>query len=559
MEDKLGITPPNMSKMPAKKKSCFQITSVTQAQVAAVGAGDDTESLDDPDESRTEDGSEIFEMSRAEYDPACERSVSGEALNNAGEPEVVSVSSNAPQSSLSGLVNSPGGDGRKVSMSGSSRGAQNPPGTSQYQSANPSTSTVSCSSRFRVIKLDHGTGEPFRRGRWTCTEFYEKDSEASLGGRTVDGVRHSSVSQDPAADRDSGLGPSVGPAVSPVAHSGSTEMSLPSSRLHPAEAPPLQVQHQSYVAQQHGLAASAAHASFPGVKPAAVPAPSAVGVPQPHLIQNMLPVGQNGPPHPDVLLQKSPIMPPLYTPQQQVPPGHHVSGQSSGLVQPPTEYYQQPAPIPAVQSGVQSLPVSSLFAGTVGQVPPPVMSPASGASQVEDVPGAQGGSGSGSALQQTVVFGGIGSSVLVAGSGLSQQAPGQFPATVQPPPPSSGVQNVPAAAVGSGMPIGVPTAALSASSAAMPNVTSSGLPPAQMTHSVTPVALGVQGVSVAGFGQAEGAGGVRKPEGIINAQSPGVSGREAVKPFMPESLNLSTPTVNSLFGIHIPVDGEEDR
>jgi len=31
-----------------------------------------------------------------------------------------------------------------------------------------------------------------------------------------------------------------------------------------------------------------------------------------------------------------------------------------------------------------------------------------------------------------------------------------------------------------------------------------------------------------------------------------------VKPLMTDALQLSTPTVNSLFGIHIPVDGDED-
>uniref|UniRef100_A0A3Q2ZSD5 TSC22 domain family member 2 n=1 Tax=Kryptolebias marmoratus TaxID=37003 RepID=A0A3Q2ZSD5_KRYMA len=372
-----------MSKMPAKKKSCFQITSVTQAQVAAVGAADDTESLDDPDESRTEDvSSEIYDVSRAEYEPACDRSSSEEALNNVGEAEVVS----APQAGQSG-------EGRKAGVSAP-------------------TSTVSCSSRFRVIKLDHGTGEPFRRGRWTCTEFYEKDSEASLGGRTVDSIRHPTVTQDPAADRD--------------------KASLSSSRLHSAETlppPQQQVLHQSYPA------ASATHTSFSGIKPTAAPAPPTVGLPQPHLAQNVLP---------------------------QVPLGHLMPSQSSGLI---------------------------LSVGAVGQGPAPVLSPASGAasvpSQVGDVSG----------------------------------------------PLASGVQNVPAMAVGSS----VPAAVLSASSAAMPN----GLP-------------------ATGFGQAEGAGCGRKSEGIINAQSPVVSGRDMMKPFMPETLNLNTPTVNSLFGIHIPVDGEED-
>ncbi|TNN84112.1 TSC22 domain family protein 2 [Liparis tanakae] len=74
-----------MSKMPAKKKSCFQITSVTQAQVAASSITDDTESLDDPDESRTEDvSSEIFDVCRPDL-TVCERSSSEETLNNVGE------------------------------------------------------------------------------------------------------------------------------------------------------------------------------------------------------------------------------------------------------------------------------------------------------------------------------------------------------------------------------------------------------------------------------------------------------------------------------------------
>lgn len=579
MEDKLRLTPPNMSKMPAKKKSCFQITSVTQAQVAAVGAADDSESLDDPDESRTEDvSSEIYDVSRAEYEPACDRSSSEEALNNVGEAEVSAVvPSNAPQAGQSELVCNPVGDVRKTGVSGSSPVGQNSPtglplttqplGVSVSTSAVTSSaphSTVSCSSRFRVIKLDHGTGEPFRRGRWTCTEFYEKDSDPLLGGRTVDSIRHPSVTQDPTADRDSGLGPSGGSVVSPVTHSspgfGSmAEVSHASSRLHAAETlPQQQVLHQSYIAQQHGVGAAATHTSFSSIKSTAAPAPSTVGVLQPHLAQNMLPVGQNGLPHPDVHLQKSPIMPPLYPPQQQVPLGHHMTSQSTGMMQ--TEYYQQQqaTPVPAALSGVQSLPVSSLSAGTVGQAPAPLLSLASGVasvpSQVGDVSVAPGvpvsaGQATLAALQQQTV------GILVAGSGVPPQTAGQFPATGLPLPLSSGVQNVPAMAVGAS----VPTAVLSASGAAMPNVSTPSLPHSQMPHSITTVTVGVQGLPVTGFGQAEGAGGGRKAEGIINAQSPVVSGREMVKPFMPETLNLNTPTVNSLFGIHIPVDGDEDR
>ena len=38
-----------------------------------------------------------------------------------------------------------------------------------------------------------------------------------------------------------------------------------------------------------------------------------------------------------------------------------------------------------------------------------------------------------------------------------------------------------------------------------------------------------------------------------------VPGKDLMKPLIPESLHLSSPTVRSLFGIPLPMDGEEDR
>lgn len=607
-----------MSKMPAKKKSCFQITSVTQAQVAAVGATDDTESLDDPDESRTEDvSSEIYDMSRAEYEPACDRSSSEEALNNVGEPEAISVMapSHIPQpGQLSALSGSSIGEFRKVGVSGSTQGSQQTsgmgvapgqtlitqPGAMQQQPASatsagpatvsvntsqpaavtssappPATSTVSCTSRFRVIKLDHGTGEPFRRGRWTCTEFYEKDSEGSAGSRTVDSIRHASATLDPAADRDSGLGHTGGSVVAPATHSGQglgsmADASLSSSRMHSVETlsqPQQQMHPQNYTARQQGVSGSTAHSAFSSSKPTPVPAQPTVGGLQPSAPQSALPVGQNGLPQSGLHIQKSPIMPPsaqpiAYPPQhpQQLPVGHHLTNQS--------EYYQQTQPT-SMQTGLatgQPLAVSSLSTAPqhVGQGPASVLQPASGGasvpSQVGDVVGAGGGSvptgqpAPGLLQQQTGVMAGVGGSILAGASTLQQQTISQYAATGQLTPhslhpSSSGVQNVPASAVSSSVPATVAAAVLSASSVAVPNVTTSSLPPGQILHSKSPAT---------GFGHLETGGG-GKSEGLINAQSPVVSGKEPVKPLMPESLQLTTPTVNSLFGIHIPVDGDVDR
>ncbi|XP_027541321.1 TSC22 domain family protein 2 isoform X2 [Neopelma chrysocephalum] len=228
-----------MSKMPAKKKSCFQITSVTTAQVAS-SITEDTESLDDPDESRTEDvSSEIFDVSRAtDYGPedVCERSSSEETLNNVGEAETPSsVSPNLLLDgqlavAAAGLAVAPNGGAVPKSSAvplpaaaagaavGGGSGAQAVlPSTGPSVPATPGTmsqtAAAACSSRFRVIKLDHGTGEPYRRGRWTCMEYYDRDSDGGVLGRTGDCIRHSSTFEQAAQDRDSGLGATGGSVV----------------------------------------------------------------------------------------------------------------------------------------------------------------------------------------------------------------------------------------------------------------------------------------------------------------------------------------------------------
>lgn len=218
-----------MSKMPAKKKSCFQITSVTQAQVAASSVTDDTESLDDPDESRTEDvSSEIFDVSRADID-ACERSSSEETLNNVGDSQESHLHAAGPFTEVMSYKNIDAGRVTPLTLGGSipvPATAQSfvaaihpmtvmssPSGSLASPSvAHPASASTNCSSRFRVIKLDHGTGEPFRRGRWTCTEFYERDSD-SIASRIVEGIKPA-VSLDHSIDRDSGLGVTINSMVS---------------------------------------------------------------------------------------------------------------------------------------------------------------------------------------------------------------------------------------------------------------------------------------------------------------------------------------------------------
>ncbi|XP_072297305.1 TSC22 domain family protein 2-like isoform X2 [Eucyclogobius newberryi] len=507
-----------MSKMPAKKKSCFQITSVTQAQVAALGAADDTESLDDPDESRAEDvSSEIYDMSRVEYEPASDRSPSEEAQNNVVEVEASAHIPPASQlsnkgSNQSGQLQAGLSAGPPIAPQQQAAAAPLNTSLTVSSSASPaaSGSTVSCTSRFRVIKLDHGTGEPFRRGRWTCTEFYDKESEGSAG-KAGDSIRHASTTLDPSGERDSGLGHTAGSAADTI---------VSSARILSVEALTTQsVQHTGYNVRQQSL--SGTQSAFSSSKPTAVqPAQTGTGTLQQPAPQAVLHMGQNGLPQPGIHLHKSPVMPPSYPPQQQLPMGH-LTGQPAALGQSQSEFYQ-----PTGQSVLSpGQGASSVMPGATTTVSVP--------SQIGDVGGTLT---TGPPLQQQPV-GSVPGSLLVGGSTLQTQ----YITTGQPPQhgasPSS-VQNVPANAVGSSVQSTMPAAVPSASSAVMPNVTSSALSPALFKTAVA------QGIPTAGLGQVLSGR-------MSEVHLPG-------KPLMSDALQLSTPTVNSLFGIHIPVDGDED-
>ncbi|KAM3931843.1 TSC22 domain family protein 2 isoform 2-T2 [Leptodactylus fuscus] len=260
-----------MSKMPAKKKSCFQITSVTTAQ-AASSITEDTESLDDPDESRTEDvSSEIFDVSRAtDYGPedVVERSSSEETLNNVGDAETPgTMSPNVQQEAP--LIRSSGHPAPSQAGAQQQSGqAATPTSVAPISSSSPSaaTSTAACSSRFRVIKLDHGSGEPYRRGRWTCTEFYDRepDSSSTVITRTADSIRH----YEHTPERDSGLGATVGSVH--VGHGpdsiADTSLTAVSQLLHPDK---LNQPSQHFVIGQQPIGGAASQGAAQPLYPAA--------------------------------------------------------------------------------------------------------------------------------------------------------------------------------------------------------------------------------------------------------------------------------------------------
>lgn len=209
-----------------KKKSCFQITSVTQAQVAASCVAEDTDSRDEPDECRTEHvSSEMYDVSQA-YPGVCKLSSPGDTLGYNGESLQLLLSCTGPFSEIdSHKMVGPGqlgtcyaGDGLCGPTTALSNGhtAQSSPviNTGFASSVSGHTAAVGTNggSRFRVIKLDHGTGEPFRRGRWICTEFYERDFDSNIH-KAVDSIK-AGLTVVCSIERDSGLGATINTVVS---------------------------------------------------------------------------------------------------------------------------------------------------------------------------------------------------------------------------------------------------------------------------------------------------------------------------------------------------------
>ncbi|XP_039096940.1 TSC22 domain family protein 2 isoform X2 [Hyaena hyaena] len=571
-----------MSKMPAKKKSCFQITSVTTAQVAT-SITEDTESLDDPDESRTEDvSSEIFDVSRAtDYGPeeVCERSSSEETLNNVGDAETPgTVSPNLLlDGQLAAAAAAPANGGGAVSArsaagalagtaaaaaatSAPSSGAPGGPPVAG-SSAGPGTAAppqppATCSSRFRVIKLDHGSGEPYRRGRWTCMEYYERDSDSSVLTRSGDCIRHSNTF-DQTAERDSGLGATGGSVVvvvasMPGAHGpdSGTDSSLTAvSHLPPSEkmSQPAPAQPQSFGVGQPqppppvggAVVQSAAPAPpFPGV--AAGP-PQMMAAPQPSQPQGagpgVLPQGPNGqglpltnvtlpqpglplPPQPGPALGAPATQPPpqFSYPQPPLPPGHLLPVQPTGqseYLQPHVAGLQPPSPAQPSSTGAgASLATAASLPVGAGQNASTVGAQILGASSlpseaVAPGPGAAQGGQAAPSQPAGVPLAAVG---CAAQPGLVPSGTGQ-PQSVPPPqmggsgaPPAvpggphamlPGVPNVPAAVPAPSVP------SVSTTSVTMPNVPAP-LVQSQQLSSHTPVSRSSSVIQHVGLPLAQG-------------------------------------------------------
>nr|XP_012419427.1 PREDICTED: TSC22 domain family protein 2 isoform X2 [Odobenus rosmarus divergens] len=566
-----------MSKMPAKKKSCFQITSVTTAQVAT-SITEDTESLDDPDESRTEDvSSEIFDVSRAtDYGPeeVCERSSSEETLNNVGDAETpgtvspnllldgqLAAAAAAPangggalsaRSVAGALASTPAAAATSAPSSGAAgappvTGSSAGPGT-----AAPSQPPATCSSRFRVIKLDHGSGEPYRRGRWTCMEYYERDSDSSVLTRSGDCIRHSNTF-DQTAERDSGLGATGGSVVVVVASmqgahgpDSGTDSSLTAvSQLPPSEkmSQPAPAQPQSFGVGQPqppppvGGAVVQSAAPVPPFPGAAAGPQQMMAAPQPSQPQGtgpgVLPQGPNGQglpltnvtlTQPGVPLPQQPgpavgaptTQPPQPFAYPQLPPGHLLPVQPAGQ----SEYLQQhvaglqpPSPAQPSSAGASLATAASLPVGTgpnaasvgtqimgVSSLPSEAVAPGPG-----PAPGGQAAPGQPAGVPLAAVGCAVPPGLVPPGTGQPQSVPppqmgGSGAPSAVPGGPHAvlpGVPNVPAAVPAPSVP------SVSTTSVTMPNVPAP-LVQSQQLSSHTPVSRSSSIIQHVGLPLAQG-------------------------------------------------------
>lgn len=512
-----------MSKMPVKKKSCFQITSVTQAQVAASNVTDDTESLDDPDESRTEDvSSEIFDVSRADMG-VCERSSSEETLNNVGETQEGQTPITGPVNGALSYKGTGAGRGTPCNLGGTmpvpSTAQPFVPATHPVSVSNPAPAatplshtapvSTSCSSRFRVIKLDHGTGKSFRRGRWTCTEFYDKDSDSNASAnRAMDSIKPT-VTLDHNLDRDSGIGATISTALSAQALENTSDSGF--SAGLPAQPHHSESLQQGYsLAPQIGSGTSAFRPTGYSItvleqQQQLAKVNMQIAAPQTLLSNSLNGVHQG-------VIHKSPIMPSATQFQQ------FAYSTLGGLPAGQPDYRQQHFGSSNQNASMSALPPTGTQAqgGEASSAQGLMVQMGNASPMVPILPG----SGNQLHVSQVQPSGGIGSAAAPSSTTTtSHSSVHNAPATL------TSITNTP---LGGGL--AQPQGAQGGSTAGLPSVFSNQIDDNRWKSDALP-----------------------QPSASV------VPVKDAVKPFIGEGLSLPSPAVNSLFGIHISMNVDEDR
>ncbi|XP_050974839.1 TSC22 domain family protein 1 isoform X1 [Labeo rohita] len=199
-------------------------------------------------------GGKSTNSSNVNYSPAL-NSISNQTVNLTHIPSgIIGMGVIAATTISGGVVASTGGAqvGPAVMGQHAMPAPSVPAMSAQPQQAQVPT-PASTSSRFRVVKLD-STSEPFKKGRWMCTEYYDKEppstasSENAPSTRTVESIRQFVPESVALTDRESVSGSSVSSTASHYTESlGSGETGGPSAVK--------QTFHQS-AAQKHDYSSS---------------------------------------------------------------------------------------------------------------------------------------------------------------------------------------------------------------------------------------------------------------------------------------------------------------
>ncbi|XP_067299456.1 TSC22 domain family protein 1 isoform X2 [Pseudorasbora parva] len=196
-------------------------------------------------------GGKSTNSSSVNYSPAL-NSISNQTVNLTHIPSGIIGMGITAATTVSGGVASTGGGqvGPAVMGQHAMPAPSAPVMNAQPQQAQVPT-PASTSSRFRVVKLD-STSEPFKKGRWTCTDYYDKDapstasSENAPSTRTVESIRQFVPESVVCPDRETVSGSSVSSSASHYTESlGSGETGGPSAVKQTFQQPAAQKQDYS--------------------------------------------------------------------------------------------------------------------------------------------------------------------------------------------------------------------------------------------------------------------------------------------------------------------------
>ncbi|TRY60295.1 hypothetical protein DNTS_014310 [Danionella cerebrum] len=127
-------------------------------------------------------------------------SVTSDYNQSSAENHSVELTNPASQQTPPASAKSPphGSQGLSATLSNGPSLRQSPALQTQLSSSQPTTpvtarkqsSLDAGASRFRVVRLDQGSGEPYKRGRWTCLDVMEREFEERGLRRVIDSMRH---------------------------------------------------------------------------------------------------------------------------------------------------------------------------------------------------------------------------------------------------------------------------------------------------------------------------------------------------------------------------------